>query len=786
MQQTDITWPVLIISAQFNAGNDEGFRLRELERELVEVHGLSVIPSMSRADAVELSRSRSDFGCIVVDWELPQERAPAGSVDERGRKPAAEAGGAPPVAAGLIENLRTRHAHVPILLLTGRSGLEGIPAETLERVDGCLWKTADTVQFLAGRVKMHLDEYVASVLPPFFGELVKYAREYKYAWHTPGHMGGAGFLRSPAGVAMFKFYGENVFRADLSISVPELGSLLDHSGVTGDAERNSARVFGADHTYYVLNGTSTANQVIWRSAVSEDDIAFVDRNCHKSLNYAMVITGALPVYMIPRRNRRGIIGPVRLEEFSPQFIRRRIRENELIPGKLKRRRVKMSALTNSTYDGLCYNVSVIKKQLEKSVHNLHFDEAWYAYARFHPIYRDHYGMAAEPLDPDHPPVYCSQSTHKLLTAFSQASMIHIKDGGRVKIDPDRFNESYMMHGSTSPQYSMIASLDVATRMMQDNGRVMLDDIIREAIDLRQKVVSIGRELREARGGNWFFGMWQPRKVRVGHKSVAFEEADTEFLAKNQSPWVLSRSNNWHGFDDIEPGFVMLDPIKLTFTTPGIDEKGRMAAEGIPASVVTDYLIGHGIVVEKTDYYSFLLLNSLGTTEAKQGTLLSALLGFKQLYDENRPLAEALPRLVAAWPERYDGLGLKDHCQAIHEYFREHDILGSMQQAFEIIPDQAMKPADAYRQVVGGNVEYVPLDAMMGRIPVVMMVPYPPGIPIMMGGEVMNSRARPVYDYLKLRQDFENEFPGHESDIHGVEREKRSGGKYFKTLCIKKS
>ncbi|GBE58059.1 biodegradative arginine decarboxylase [bacterium BMS3Abin01] len=779
MEPANITWPVLIISAQFNAENDEGFRLRELEKELVEIHDFSVIPSFSYEDGYEVCRSRSDFGCMVVDWDIPEETGGGGG------RAAGKRGAKAMNAAELVDRLRRRHSHVPVLLLTSRSGLEGIPAATLERVDGCLWKTADTVQFLAGRVKMHLDGYVAAVLPPFFGELAKYAREYKYAWHTPGHMGGAGFLRSPAGVAMFKFYGENVFRADLSISVPELGSLLDHSGVTGDAERNSARVFGADHTYYVLNGTSTANQIIWRSALIGDEIAFVDRNCHKSLNYSMVITGAFPVYMIPRRNKRGIIGPVKLAEFSPGFIKQRIRENRLIPEDLKRNRVKMSALTNSTYDGICYNVTAIKRQLEKSVENLHFDEAWYAYARFHPIYRNHYGMADEPLDPDHPPVYCSQSTHKLLTAFSQASMIHIKDGGKVRIDPDRFNESYMMHGSTSPQYSMIASLDVATRMMEDNGGVMMDDIIREAIDLRKKVIDIGKELRKRRKSEWFFGMWQPKKVRFKGKAVAFEDVDTDYLAANQEPWVFSKSNNWHGFGDIEPGFVMLDPIKLTFTTPGIDERGRMAAEGIPASVVTNYLIDHGIVCEKTDYYSFLLLNSLGTTEAKQGTLLSELLSFKRLYDENRPLSEVRPGLVETWPRRYGGVGLKDHCRSIHEYFREHDILEKMQQAFEVIPDQAMKPADAYHQVVGKNVEYVDLDEMMGRTPAVMMVPYPPGIPIMMGGEVMNRKARPIFDYLRLRQDFENRFPGYESDIHGVERYKRGDGKYFKTLCVKK-
>jgi arginine decarboxylase len=768
MRSSKINWPVLIISGQFNVKNDEGFRLRELENELKENHHCSVIPSFTYEDGYEIFRSRADFGCIVVDWDIPEE-TPKEKM----------------TAMQLVRLMRKRHKKVPILLLTSRMGTGSIPAETLEDINGCMWKTADTVQFLAGRVKRHVVQYVEKVYPAFFGELVKYSNEFKYAWHTPGHMGGAGFLRSPAGAAFFKFYGENTFRSDLSISVPELGSLLDHSGVVGDAEKNSAKVFGANHTYYVLNGTSNANQIIWRSQLVRDDIAFVDRNCHKSLNYSMVITDAFPVYMIPRRNKRGIIGPVRLSEFTPAYIKKKIKDNKLIPQKLKSNKVKMSALTNSTYDGLCYNVTNIKKQLEKSVENLHFDEAWYAYAHFHPIYKNHYGMAEETLKKDHPPIFCSHSTHKLLTAFSQASMIHIKDGGKVKIEPDEFNESYMMHGSTSPQYSMIASLDVATRMMQDNGPVMMDDIIKEAIHLRKNVVKIKNELKKKNKDDWFFDMWQPKKVKVKGKMVNFEDVDTDYLAEHQDVWVFDKNNNWHGFGDIEKDYVMLDPIKLTFTTPGIDDKGKMAEEGIPASVVSNYLIDKGIVCEKTDYYSFLLLNSLGTTEAKQGTLLSEMLAFKRLYDQNKPLSEVFPEMVKAYPEAYENVGLKDHCNAIHEYFKKHAILDRMQEGFEVIPDQAMKPAEAYHQVVRKNVEYVELSKMNGRTPAVMMVPYPPGIPIMMGGEVMNKKASPIFEYLKLRQDFENTFPGYESDIHGVERIEKDGKKYFKTLCVKK-
>ena len=369
MKMTKHQWPVLIVSGEFNVPTDDGFRLSELVEELEEVQELSVIPSFTYEDAAEIVRSRADIGTIVVDWNLPEEDSSEEST-----------------AVDFIHTIRERDSNLPILLFADRLETEDIPVEVLQKIDGYLWKTADTIEFLAGRVEMHLVKYIRTIPPDFFGMLVKYADEYKYAWHTPGHMGGEGFLRSPSGVDFHKFFGENTVRSDLSISVPELGSLLDHSGVVGDAEKNSARVFGADYTYYVLNGTSNVNQIIWRSQVMHDEIAFVDRNCHKSLNYSMVITQALPIYMIPRRNKRGIIGPVRLSEFSPESIRAKVQKSSLVQQDRKNETPKMSALTNSTYDGICYNVIQIKKQLERSVENLHFDEAWYAYARFHPIY----------------------------------------------------------------------------------------------------------------------------------------------------------------------------------------------------------------------------------------------------------------------------------------------------------------------------------------------------------------------------------------------------------------
>jgi lysine decarboxylase/arginine decarboxylase len=332
MKKFDLSsWPVLIVSGQVHRENDEGARLRKIINNLETQQGCSVIISLTYHDAYEVFQSRTDPGTVLVDWDIPEEFKMAVKMNR----------------SELIDNVRKRNRTIPILLLTDRLAIENIPVEVLEKINGYLWKTADTPDYLSGRIRMHVSEYAAGVLPVFFGKLIDYVNEYKYAWHTPGHMGGEGFLRSPAGIAFHKFFGEDVLRADLSISVPELGSLLDHSGVTGDAEKFSAKVFGASQTFYVLNGTSTANQIIWHSQVSKGDIALVDRNCHKSLNYAMVITDAWPVYLKPRRNGLGIIGPVKLDEFSNKSIQEEINKSTLIPEKAKNNPVKMSALTNS-------------------------------------------------------------------------------------------------------------------------------------------------------------------------------------------------------------------------------------------------------------------------------------------------------------------------------------------------------------------------------------------------------------------------------------------------------
>lgn len=233
-------------------------------------------------------------------------------------------------------------------------------------------------------------------------------------------MGGVAFLKNAAGRIFYNFFGENALRADLSASVQELGSLLDHSGVVGgEAERKAAEVFGADRTYFVTGGTSAANRIVWLGTVTPGDVVLVDRNCHASVMHAIVMTGAVPIYLIPARNEYGIIGPVRSSEFRPEVVAEKVRNCPLIDDPASQT-VRMAVVTNSTYDGICYSAERIEEQLRDTVPPyIHFDEAWSGYARFHPpLYAGRFGMhragAAGPT------IFATQSTHKVLAAFSQA------------------------------------------------------------------------------------------------------------------------------------------------------------------------------------------------------------------------------------------------------------------------------------------------------------------------------------------------------------------------------
>jgi arginine decarboxylase len=737
--------------------------VKRVNHEL-ESSGLRVVSASTSSDALALVTSDPSFGCVVLDWSL-------------------DAGDIAKPAQAILEVVRARHPNLPVFLLVERGDTEEIPLDVAEQVQEFVLLFEDTPAFIAGRIDYAWRRYTDELLPPFFRSLVTFDDSHEYSWHTPGHSGGTAFRKSQVGKAFFDFYGENLFRTDLSVSVAELGSLLDHSGTVGEAERNAARIFGADMTFFVLNGTSTSNQIVAHSCVVSGDVVLADRNCHKSVNYALTVTDATPVYLQPIRNGFGIIGPIPPERLSSESVAASISLNPLVGADSEP--PVYAVVTNSTYDGLCYRADQVVDLLGASVPRIHFDEAWFAYARFHPIYQSRFAMHDRQPSPRDPTIFATQSTHKLLAAFSQSSMIHVRSGERAPVEPSRFNEAYMMHGSTSPFYPMIASLDVAASMMDGaGGRVLLDEAIREAIVFRKRIVGIAREFtRESSGSpSWFFGIWQPDEVRdaVTGEMCAFEDVPDKVLQNDPSCWDLAPNQEWHGFGDLGEGYCMLDPTKVTLTTPGVNARGELADTGIPAPILSSYLDTRRVEVEKTGDYSVLVLFSIGTTNGKWGTLVEGLLAFKRAYDGAQPLAQALPDLVGAYPGRYGALTLRQLCDEMHAQTKDRGTIELLDQAFEVTPAPKTTPGEAYRTLVRGRTEQVRVSEMAGRVAAVMVVPYPPGIPILMPGECAGDLDDPILQYLLALEDFDIKFPGFAHDIHGVERDE---GGAFSIECL---
>lgn len=564
--------------------------------------------------------------------------------------------------------------------------------------------------------------------------MINFAKEGKYTFCTPGHMSGTAFQHSPIGALFYDFFGANTFKADVSVSVGELGSLLDHSGPHRDAEKYIAETFNADRSYIVTNGTSTANKIIGLYSAPAGSTVLIDRNCHKSLTHLMMMSNVIPIYLRPTRNAYGILGGIPQSEFKHETIEKRVKETPNATWPVH------AVVTNSTYDGLFYNTGFIKNTLD--VKSIHFDSAWVPYTNFSPIYQGLAGMSGGRTEGK--VIYETQSTHKLLAAFSQASMIHVKG----EINEATFNEAFMMHTSTSPFYPIVASTETAAAMMRGNvGRRLIDESIDRAIRFRKEI----KRLREE-SDSWFFDVWQPENI--GTKEC----------------WELKPEDKWHGFRNIDQEHMYLDPIKVTLLTPGLNGDGTMAERGIPASIVSKYLDDRGVIVEKTGPYNLLFLFSFGIDNTKAMGLLRELCNFRRDYDRNLEIKEAIPSLYKKDPSFYDGMRLQELAQGIHKLIVEHDLPNMMFHAFETLPKMVMTPFEAFQRELNGEVEEVRIQDMQDKVNANMILPYPPGVPLVMPGEMLTADNRAVLDFMLMLCEIGEHFPGFETDIHGAYRQ----------------
>jgi len=749
-------FPIVIIDEDFRSENTSGLGIRALA-EAIEGEGYEVMGATSYGDLSQFAQQQSRASAFIL------------SIDDEEFTPGPDLDPAVLNLRNFIEEVRRKNADVPIYVYGETKTSRHLPNDILRELHGFIHMFEDTPEFVARHIIREAKSYLESVQPPFFKALLDYAEDGSYSWHCPGHSGGVAFLKSPVGQMYHQFYGENMLRADVCNAVEELGQLLDHNGAIGESERNAARIFNADHCFFVTNGTSTSNKIVWHHTVAPDDVVVVDRNCHKSVLHSIIMTGAVPVFLKPTRNHYGIIGPIPQSEFEPAAIQAKIKANPLLKGvDAKKVKPRVLTITQSTYDGVLYNTETIKKMLDGYVANLHFDEAWLPHAAFNPFYGTYHAMGKKRERPMHSVVYSTQSIHKLLAGISQASHVLVQDSQKTKLDRHLFNEAYLMHTSTSPQYSIIASCDVAAAMMEPpGGTALVEESIAEALDFRRAM----RKVDEEYGKDWWFKVWGP------------EELVEDGIGRADS-WIIKgkgKSSKWHGFGNLADGFNMLDPIKATIVTPGLDLNGRFDKSGIPASIVTKFLAEHGVIVEKTGLYSFFIMFTIGITKGRWNSLLTALQQFKDDYDRNQPMWRILPEFCQKH-RSYERMGLRDLCQHVHTLYAKYDIARLTTEMYlsDLMP--AMKPSDAYAQIAHRNTERVPVDQLEGRITTSLVTPYPPGIPLLIPGEVFNKK---IVDYLKFAREFNMQCPGFETDIHGlVEEVAEDGVKRYFADCVK--
>jgi ornithine decarboxylase len=766
----------LFAAPVFDTDDLEGVRFNQIIDE-IQRSGFEVVRARKLEDAEIAVQTDAAIGCMVVDW---------------GKK------GLEGKTAALINLMRRRGLDFPIILLIRRKRFEDLPVEVLDFIDGYVFLSEETPPFIAKNLISRLKQYAETLKTPFFGALVDYAEEGNQLWTCPGHNGGVFYSRSPIGRVFVEHLGEAVFRDDLDNSVLDLGDLLTHEGPALKAQKEAAQIFGAEKTYFVLNGTSTSNKVALGALVADGDLVLFDRNNHKAAHHgALMMSGGIPVYVPTVRNAWGLIGPMRWDALDETTLRERIRNHPLVKdGEAwrKPRPFRIAVVEQCTYDGSIHSAEMVLTRIGHLCDYILFDEAWAGFMKFHPLYAGRFAMGLVNLSADAPGIIATQSTHKQLASFSQASQIHIKDrhirGQKRRIEHRRFNESFMQHASTSPFYPLFASLDVGAQMMKGrSGEVLWDDTIRLGIELRKKIRAMRREFEEKEARlerRWFFEPFVPDRVEIRDAAregaahdVAWEAISTDELASNPSHWQLSPDTRWHGYPDMAPGFAMIDPNKLTLLTPGFDRAtGRYAEHGIPAPVVAQYLRENRIVAEKNDLNSLLFLLTPGVEASKAGTLISGLVAFKRLHDDNALLEEAIPEFHRRFAARYAGVRLRDLCADMHRFFRAADVSSLQAKQFlpEHLPDIAMSPRDAARHLIRNDVDYLPIDAVAGRVATTPFVVYPPGIATIVPGERLTERAKPMLDYLKMFETCFNAFPGFEVEIQGVYKQVDESGR----------
>ena len=608
------------------------------------------------------------------------------------------------------------------------------------------------------------DKYEEEMLPPFFDVLSEYSRRGNLQFACPGHQGGQYFVKHPAGRAMYEFFGENIFKSDICNADVDLGDLLIHEGPAMSAQAYAAKVYNADKTYFVMNGTSTSNSVVINAIVSPGDLVLFDRNNHKSIyNSALVSSAGKPVYLETSRNPFGFIGGIDAHCFNEDYLRSEASKVDSKKAREKRP-FRLAVIQLGTYDGTIYNARQVVDKIGHLCDYILFDSAWVGYEQFIPMMRDCSPLLLD-LNSEDPGILVTQSIHKQQAGFSQTSQIHKKDshlrGQKRYVDHKRFNNAYMLYASTSPFYPLFAALDVNARMQDgEAGKKLWSDCIKVGVEARKDVLERCELLKP----------FIPPVV----KGKLWQDYDTEEIANNIEFFKFYPGEKWHSFEGYGENQYFVDPNKFMLTTPGINvETGEYEEFGIPATILANYLRDHRVVPEKCDLNSILFLLTPAETTAKMKGLVDHLVRFEKLINEDAQLSEVLPKLYEKYEERYKDYTIRRLCQEMHNFYKENDAKTYQKLLFrrDSLPEYVMNPNEANIELKRNNAKLVPLSDIVGEIALEGALPYPPGVFCVVPGEKWNTVAQ---KYFSILEEGINKFPGFAPEIQGVYLEKEDG------------
>ena len=655
----------------------------------------------------------------------------------------------------VLDNEQIRLFGIPVIVMVLDASYDG--SFDMERIGAVIDVTSNSIDDYKGAIEQIVATYEASILPPFFRALSDYVGDNNAQFDCPGHQGGQFFAKHPTGRAFYNFFGDHIFRADLCNADVKLGDLLIHEGYAHDAQAHAAAVYNADKTYFVLNGTSSANKVVLNALLTPGDIILYDRNNHKSICHGgLVMSGATPIYLETARNPFGSIGGILEHCFDESYIRNLIGEKD--PNKANADRpIRLAVIQLGTYDGTIYNARQVVDKIGHLCDYIFFDSAWVGYEQFIPMMKDCSPLLLE-LGPNDPGILVTQSVHKQQAGFSQTSQIHKKDkhikGQDRYVDHKRFNNSFMMHASTSPFYPLFASLDVNAKMHEGElGKQLWRECIEVGIDARKSVLRSCKYLR-------------PLVPPIVH-GKKWEEGNTQEMANDVSYFAFEPNAKWHSFKGYGEGQYFIDPCKFQLITPGINvETGEYEDFGIHANILANYLRENKIIPEKCDLNTILFLMTPAESKAKMDALVAELLRFEELIDRNAPMEEVLPSIYHSHINKYKGYRIRQLCQEMHDFYKDRNVSILQQRLFskEYFPEYVLNPQEANFEFQRNKGELVPLIESEGRIALEGALPYPPGVLCVQPGERW---SRTACDYFLALEEGINQLPGFAPEIQGV-------------------